>query len=217
MSDYQDDPQAERDAAEERLARIRGGGAAQPPEPEPEETHTVQSRAYQRGETREADYVDADDAEVVAAPGVMGRGPLALIGCLVLILLLIGGVLFALNSGALRSTSLPFFPTPTATLTPTPTPTPTPTVTPTPSPTPTPEVPFLALPPLDCAYGDIGVGCFDYCADPANAEECTDALDFVSAQDADAEYWLNCIAPGPGPNVGNPQVCLEEAWRLLNP
>lgn len=214
MSDYQDDPQAERDAADERLERILGGA---PPEPEPVEAHSVQSRAYLRGETADPATVDADEAEVFAAPGLAGRGPLALIGCLALVLIAIGAVLFALSSGMLRAGNLPFLPTATATLTPTPTPTATPTVTPTPSPTPTPEVPFLALPPLACAYTTQGIGCFEYCSDPANAEECSEARDFVSAQDADAEYWLNCISPGPGPNVGNPQVCLEEAWRLLNP
>jgi hypothetical protein len=91
-----------------------------------------------------------------------------------------------------------------------------PTTTVEPSATPTRVAPSLNLPPLTCIFQS-GPGCFDYCADPANQSECQAAYDFVEAQGADSALWISCIAPASGPNVGNPQDCLEQAWRSRNP
>jgi hypothetical protein len=144
-----------------------------------------------------------------------GRQAILVIGGVVAIGVVIVLVLFLISTmSAGGGISLPFLATATATPTATSTATPVPTETPTA--TPTKEAPALALPPLTCIFQS-GAGCFDYCQQPENEGECNSARDFVTAQGADPAIWLNCIASGPGPNTGNPQKCLEDAWRTNNP
>ena len=135
-------------------------------------------------------------------------GLLAIVGLLIVILLV------ASASGG--GFSLPSIFLPADTPTPTPTITPSPTATEEPTATPTQEVPRnLGLPPLECLY--TGSGCYDYCQDPANQTDCTGAREFLVRERVDPDTWFNCVAPGPGANVGNPQQCLEDAWRAANP
>jgi hypothetical protein len=135
-------------------------------------------------------------------------GLLGIVALLIIILLIAGA-----TSGNLNLPSL-FQPADTAT--PTPTITPSPTATEEPSPTPTQEVPRnLGLPPLECLY--TGPGCYDFCQDSENRLDCDGAREFLSRQRVDPDTWFDCVAPGPGANVGNPQECLEEAWRAANP
>jgi hypothetical protein len=103
-----------------------------------------------------------------------------------------------------------------ATETPVPTETATSTPEPTLTPTATKEAPALSLPPLTCIFQS-GQGCFDYCADDGNRSECNAARDFVEAQGVDPDFFFNCLSPGSGPNEGNPQTCLDDAWRERNP
>jgi hypothetical protein len=102
--------------------------------------------------------------------------------------------------------------TPTSTATPPATDTPTPTLTL----TPTRVAPQLALPPLTCIFQS-GAGCFDYCQIADNLSECNSAKSFVRAQGADPDVWFQCLSPGTGPNQGNPQDCLRQAWYAANP
>lgn len=228
MEDNPRNGSEERDAADERLRQIlEGGGQAPTPAPEsgrstvPLEDDLGESDAASRLRSRADAVREQISAEPRAQPraastGVpagRGRQGLLIIGGVVLIgivvVLLI--VLIAALSGGTPAFSFG------ATRTPTPTPTETPTPTPIATETPVPTVPApnLALPPLTCIFQS-GVGCYDYCQNAENAAECQSARDFVQAQNADPDQWLNCIAPGPGANVGNPQACLEEAWRALN-
>ncbi len=101
--------------------------------------------------------------------------------------------------------------TPTPTVTPPATETPTATLTL----TPTRVAPELALPPLTCIFQS-GAGCFDYCQQADNLSECNSAKSFVQAQGADPEVWFKCLSPGTGPNEGNPQDCLRQAWYAAN-
>jgi hypothetical protein len=136
-------------------------------------------------------------------------GGLVAVGILiVVVLVLVAGMVSGGGIG------IPLF----ATRTPTPTATPLATDTPTPTLTltPTRTAPNLALPPLTCIFQS-GTGCFDYCQEPANLNECNSARDFVRAQGADPEAWFRCLSPGPGPNQGNPQDCLRQAWYAANP
>ncbi len=219
----------ERDAAEDRLRRIREGGGAEPtPQPgrsvvpadeglgEPEELDRLRSRADAVREriAAEPEPRARPRGASTGAPAGRGRQGLLIIGGVVLIgiiVVLLIVLISALSGGG--GMALPFGATRTPTPTPTPTATPTPIATETP--TPTVPAPNLALPPLTCIFQS-GVGCYDYCQNAENAAECQSAKDFVRAQDADPDLWLNCIASGPGANSGNPQACLEEAWRSLN-
>ncbi len=218
----------ERREAEERLRRIRGEGrGSEVPSPrpssqafddplggEPEAAERVRARARAARAGLESEPEPRARPEPGRAAlgrsrsqqGILIIGGLVLLGIVIVVVLLLVSML---GGG-----TLPFGATATPTPTPTPTETPTPVATETP--TPTRPAPNLALPPLTCIFQS-GVGCFEYCQSPDNAAECNSAKAFVQAQNADPDLWLNCIAPGPGPNVGNPQACLEEAWRALNP
>jgi len=222
-------PSGEEETPEERIRRIREGGSAQPPsQPEPaiEEDPILSSgrasRSEQlrqeltgRGSQSAASQSGSRISSASTAPSNRGRQAIIVIGGVVAVGVLIVLVLFlisAMSGGG--GVSIPFLATATATPTATNTATPLPTETPTA--TPTKEAPALALPPLTCIFQS-GVGCFDYCQQPANEGECNSARDFVTAQGADPFVWLDCIASGPGPNTGNPQKCLEDAWRANNP
>lgn len=142
----------------------------------------------------------------------MGRRAGIVIGGLVLAGLLLVGVLMLLASmlgGGGSPLLAPLVPTATATLTLTPTV----TATPTASPTPTPEMPFIPLPPLACLT-DERISCYDYCNGADNAEECDESRALLQQYGVDFDYWLRCVAPGPGPNIGDPLDCLEDAWRV---
>lgn len=228
MARYDFESDDERDAAEERIRRIRGDQGQQPARPEPEprydavdEEPEAISRARGRAQAaREAlrDSAAGLDEPVVrqreprgrvAAPaaGQRSRQAFLIIGGLVVlgVLIVIFLIIFSSFSpgGGLLAPAAP-------TVTPSPTPTETPT--PTPEPTPTQAAPNLALPPLTCIFQS-GVGCFDFCQEPDNQDECQSASSFIGAQDANPDVFFECIAPGPGPNQGNAQDCLEEAWR----
>ncbi len=217
----------ERRAAEERIRRIRGEGEPPPSSPLPssrafDDSLDAESEAAERVRARARAARAALEPEPsprarpasrrVSAGGGRSQQGLLIIGGLVLIGIVIVVVLLLVSM--LGGGTLPFGATATPTSTPTPTETPTPIATETP--TPTRPAPNLALPPLTCIFQS-GVGCFEYCQSPDNAAECNSAKAFVRAQNADPDLWLSCIAPGPGPNVGNPQACLEDAWRSLNP
>lgn len=182
------------DRARARLRPSRAGlGAEQYPE-QPVEPSRV-SRGAAPARTQQA---------LIVIGGVVAVGVL-----LVVVLLLVAPLLSGQGGGI----TLPFFPT----ATPTPTITPTATVTPTITPTATKAAPStLSLPNLTCIYQS-GTGCFDYCADAANAAECKAARDFISAQGANPDVWFQCVSPSSGPNVGNPLECLRNAWRANNP
>lgn len=191
----------EPDEAQSRIDRIRGGSSQpapqQPAYDEPEPT----PRSSRAGQV-------ASQPSGGAARGGMGRGTQALlvIGGVVVIGILIVLALI-LISGPGSSISIFATETPTPTLTFTPTATSTPTATP----TPTPEPPELALPPFTCIFQS-GTGCSDYCSDAENADECDQARSFIENQGADFDVWIQCVAPSSGPNTGNPQDCLIEAW-----
>jgi hypothetical protein len=87
---------------------------------------------------------------------------------------------------------------------------------PTETPTPTRIAPVLNLPPLTCIFQS-GMGCYDYCNDSANNAECQAAWDFVEAQEADPDVFFQCLGTQPGPNTGDAEECLKEAWRADNP
>lgn len=220
-------PNGEEETPEERIRRIREGGAAEPaPQPPVEEEPVVSrgrpSRSEQlreeltgRGSQAASSRARTQPAAAGAPGANRGRQAVLVIGGVVAIGVLIVLVIFLI--GTMRGgggISLPFLATATSTPTATSTATPMPTETPTA--TATKEAPSLALPPLTCIFQS-GVGCFDYCQQAENETECNSARDFVSAQGADPAVWLECIASGPGPNTGNPQKCLEDAWRANNP
>ncbi|MBN1310850.1 MAG: hypothetical protein JXB30_05460 [Anaerolineae bacterium] len=189
-----DDPLGDSEALSRARARVRSSRASLGAE-EPAEDPFARSRARTPGRANQA---------LIVIGGVVGAGLLLVLVLVFIVPLLTGG------GGGL---SLPFL----ATATPTPTITPTPTATATATATPTKMAPStLSLPNLTCIYQS-DVGCYDYCNDPANADECQGAKDFVAAQGADPEVWLQCVAPGPGPNVGNELECLRDAWRANNP
>jgi hypothetical protein len=133
--------------------------------------------------------------------GIVGVGVL-----IVVIIVLAAG---ALGGNGIRLPGM-------ATATPTATATPIATETSIPSATPTKQAPNLALPPLTCIYQS-GGGCFDYCQQAGNASECNSARSFIEAQGADFDAWMRCVSPGSGPNTGNPQDCLRQAWYSNNP
>lgn len=219
-------PNGEEETPEDRIRRIREGGASQPP-PQPsidEEPIVSGGRASRSEQMRQeisgrgsrAAASQARQASTATAPASSrGRQAILVIGGVVAIGVVIVLVLFVISAMSRGGgISLPFLATATATPTATSTATPVPTETPTA--TATKEAPALALPPLTCIFQS-GVGCFDYCQQPENEGECNSARDFVAAQGADPAVWLDCIASGPGPNTGNPQKCLEDAWRSNNP
>lgn len=231
-NDPYNDAETERREAEERIRRIREDGQPAPAgggpaaggyeeggmgDVESEALARARARARSLGARLEEEKAPSPARAAVPRRGGIGRASQAfiVIGGVVAV-----GVVIVAIIALLASVSgdggivLPFLSTATPTATATPTETPTPPATETP--TPTKVAPNLALPPLTCIFQS-GIGCYDYCQDAANAAECQSAKAFVQAQNADPDFWLNCIAPGPGPNVGNPQRCLEDAWRKLNP
>lgn len=233
MSDMSEE---ERRAAEERIRRIREGSgqpasSSQPSgEVEPGlndssdalsqarsrvqaareslEVAEKQTRGGSRGSRRAQPSVAAGKRSL---QGMIVIGGVVVIGLLIVAIIIMLGNLLGGSGSPLGATA-------------TPEPSPTLLVTETPPPTEGPAASGssagdefeLALPPLTCIFQS-GVGCYDYCQDPANEAECDSARQFVRAQNADPDVWLNCVAPEPGPNVGNPQECLEEAWRANNP
>lgn len=205
----------ERDAAEDRIDRIRGRREGQrPARPDPDDLGGFDDDTdYARPRAERAVFTDDSDIYVVedeaAAPSSPMGGAFLLIGGLVIFGVAMVLLLMLFRGGSLSSI-LPVGPTATFTMTPTPTLTPTPTFTPTPAATPTPEVPFLPLPPLACAYN--ATDCAVYCQDAANAQECADSRAFVESEGADFDYWLSCLSEG----LGDPQTCMEEAWRTLH-
>lgn len=214
MADQFDDSQDEFEAAEDRIRSIREGGGA-------EDEGLGAAEAGGSRADRLRDSIDDEPQPRGGAPARRtttnrGRQAVIVIGGLVAIGILIVLIIFLASSLFGEGGGLPFL----ATATPTPTATSVPTATPTPTSTPTPtrEAPSdLALPPLSCIFSSEAGGCFDYCQNPDNQAECASARDFIEAQNADADYWFECVAPGPGPNEGNPNECLKEAWREANP
>jgi hypothetical protein len=143
-----------------------------------------------------------------------GPNPLVIIGGVVgaglIIVLLIVLASWFFNPNA-ANPLVPATETPTPTATPTETPVP-----PTPTPSPTPEPPDLEVPNLECIFNRNVGGCFDYCNDPANADQCQGARNFIDAQGADPDVFFQCLSPSSGANVGNAQQCLDEAWIANN-
>lgn len=216
----------EREAAQDRIDRIRGGGSPPPAAgrglgAEADAFGDLEgdaiSRVRERSRAARAALEDIEApsrARTPAGRGARGAAMIAgivVIGVVVIVVIILAAKLVGGGGGGL---SLPFLATDTPT--PTVTPTPTETALPTETATPTKEAPALALPPLTCIFQS-GEGCYDYCQNPDNAGECDSAKEFIRAQGADPDVWLECLAPGPGPNQGNPQQCLEDAWRANNP
>jgi hypothetical protein len=227
---FYDGNEEEKYEADDRIGRIVGGGGGgsgsqnystdasyDSSDPLGGSDALDRARSRLRGRGGQEQYADSDvtsKAQVRGLPQKSARGTQALIviggivalGVVVVLILFIAAPLLTGGGGA--GVQLPWVPTST--------PTPTPTPLPTPTPTPTKVAPALALPPLTCIFQS-GTGCFDYCANAANTAECNSAKDFVRAQGADPDVWLKCIAAVSGPNTGDPQKCLEDAWRASNP
>ena len=220
MSDNWDqNSEDEAAAAQDRINRIVGGGAARGGESGGQSESMGESEALRRMRERRGGAEAGGQAggsmptsrATGSRPGVRGQqaiviiGGVVVIGILIVLLLLV--VLPGVSGGDGPTINLPFLPT--ATFTPSSTPTVTPTATST--------VPPLSLPNLTCIFqGSVG-GCLDYCTNLANDAECDAARDVLERQSVDFDVWLHCVAPAPGPNVGNPQTCLEDAWRQSNP
>jgi hypothetical protein len=233
MSDMSEE---ERRAAEERIRRIREGGQAPAGgssgavEPELDDSSDTLSEARSRvraareslevaeQRTRSGGRGSQRRAQPSVAVGGRGRqgilviGGVVVIGILVVVIIIMLSTLLGGGGSPLAATATPE-PSATAPVTAT-------TAVPTDSSLPTGSStgggPELALPPLACLYQE-GVGCFDYCQDAAHEVDCDSARQFVRAQNADPDVWLNCVASEPGPNTGDPQQCLEEAWQANNP
>jgi len=228
------DSREERRAAEDRIRRIReGGGEPRPPaQPVDDEFDSLDddfvapSRAGQRTRPtrppRDRIETDWDTAPaprrgarprdpfdtVEPAPATRSRQGMMIVGGLVVLGVMI--VVFLLIISSFLGGGPPLLSRATETMTPTTEPTA--TVPPTAAPTVTAQAPNLALPPLTCIFQS-GVGCFDYCQAAENSAECQSARSFVSAQAADPDVFFSCLGTAPGPNQGNPQDCLEQAWR----
>jgi hypothetical protein len=215
---YHDDEASE---AQDRIERIRHGSKPQGGEEgglddslASEQIAQSRSRAQRVRETLGESSGTVSRREGAQSGTGMSPAMLFIVGLLGIVALLIVILLVASAGGG--GLSLPSFFEPPATETPTPTITPSPTATEEPSPTPTQEVPRnLGLPPLECLY--TGPGCYDFCQNSDNQADCEGAREFLSRQRVDPDTWFNCVAPGPGENVGNPQECLEDAWRAANP
>lgn len=223
MSDYFD-PEDEAAAAQDRIDRIRRGGSATPADVGGAEqgiddlSGDAVSRARARARTTRAalvgeEPIQARSRAAVSAPAGRGRqaiiviGGVVGIGVVVLVVVILATQLIGGGGPGLFVR---------ATATPTPTETPIPSPTPTETPTPTPKPPDLQLPGLGCYYQS-GVSCYDYCQLAENVDECDGAKRFVGAQGADPDVWFQCIAPGPGVVVDNPQQCLIDAWYAAHP
>jgi hypothetical protein len=229
MNDRNFNPDDEADAADRRIEDIVGGGRSAPARPEPAadfgddfETDSV-ARARSRATSTRSRLGASDEpsraqgrSTSMSAGGGTGAarnqkallfiGGLVGAGILVVLIIVFAAQMF----GGSGSGGLFGGPTATATATETP------VATETPIPTSTRVAPNLALPPLTCIFQS-GTGCSDYCAQPANASECSSAKDFIRAQSADPDEFFRCVSPGPGPNQGDPQACLRQAWYKANP
>lgn len=216
MSDNQNyDSEDEAAAAQDRISRIVGGGAASGGQASGQGEELGESEALRRMRERRGGMAQGGDVPRAsrasgARPAVKSQqaflviGGVVIIGILILLLLLV--VLPSLSGGG-ATINLPFVPTATFT----------PSATPTLTPTATSTVPPLSLPNLTCIFqGSVG-GCLDYCQNLANDAECDAARDVLERQGIDFDVWLHCVAPASGPNVGNPQTCLEDAWRQSHP
>ncbi len=218
---YNDDPLSEHEEADNRIQDIIKGSRQEarsaPADDLDDVDRAVAARAGSRSGRMGGRAEVTPPPRATVRPGGAGKRStqaIVFIGLMVgagvlivLVLLLVSGVLGGGNLlGGLFATA-----TPTATATPVATDTPIPTETPIPTITP----PALSLPPLTCIFQS-GTGCFDYCQQVANQSECNSARDFVRAQKADPDVWFNCLSPGPGPNQGNPQECLRQAWHAVN-
>lgn len=142
-----------------------------------------------------------------ARQAIIVIGGVLVLGVLVVVVLIVAASIASRGGGA-APIALPFFSTatPTSTATPLPTSTPTPTAT----------VPPLALPNLTCLV-QTTPGCLDYCQNIDNLKECDQARIQVEGEGADFTAFLKCLEPAPGANTGNPQTCLEAAYRAKNP
>lgn len=229
VNNFSNGGEEEREAAADRIRRIREGQSdvGLPSSAEDSDYDDVNdavarararvrsTRDTLRGEDVAEDPISrarvqpSSRSSRVAAPADRTRQAMMIVGGLVVLGVLIVIIMLVFSSFT-GGGGIPLINPPTATLTPTLTPTV--TLTPTPAPTATVAAPNLALPPLTCVFQS-GTGCFDYCQDAANADECASARSFISAQQADPDVFFSCLAPSSGPNQGNPQDCLEEAWR----
>ncbi|MGF1504349.1 MAG: hypothetical protein ACFB51_04320, partial [Anaerolineae bacterium] len=216
----------DRKEAEDRIARIRGGGQGAPAggrddvsddyDDYDDSTSDALSRARSRADPLRGPSRGGSRAErsqpAAPPPGrtAARRGPNAIVvvGGVVGLGLIIVLAILLVGQLAGGSSILPLGPTETPTPTATPTPVP-PTETPTA--TPTPDIPPLYAPPLTCIFQS-GIGCFDYCNDAENAGECEAAADFLEAQGVDAEQFFICLGTEPGANIGTTLVCLDEGW-----
>jgi hypothetical protein len=230
MNDPYNNPDNEADAADRRIENIVGGGRSAPrkpaPEPEPiadfEDDYENDSVARARSRANSARSrlgrsepppakAKGRSTSLGGQTGMMRNQKAllfiaALVGAGILVVLIIVFVAGMFNKGAGNIFSGP---TATPTVTETPQATPTPTKTP---PT-TLSVPTL----LTCIRPGATMGCTDFCQQAANAAECNSARSFITAQDADANFWFQCVSPGPGANQGDPYECLVEAWHKANP
>lgn len=219
-SNQYDDSEEEAQEAQDRINQILGGGSGTDSQQGYEEdplggTPRVQLRSRAARSALGVD--DRQQGQMPSRQGSGGRAPagrarqaLVVIGGIVALGVLVVAAIFGvamLNSRG-GSIALPFFPTATPTFTPTPLPTSTPT--------PTATVPPLQLPNLTCLV-QTTTGCLDYCQTLDNLKECDQARSQVEAQGADFTVFLKCVAPAPGPNTGNPQKCLEDAYRARHP
>ena len=219
-----DDGEEEAAEAQNRIDRILGGGgASQPQNPQqPQqdgsysddplggaprvELHSRAARSalgYDQPQGGQQSRQGQDKPSPRAQQAIMIVGGILVLGVVVVVVIIL--LASALKPGA-APIVLPFI----STATPTPTDTPTPTVTPTPEPT----LPPLSLPNLTCLVQS-QTGCLDYCQNVSNLQECDAARNTVETIDhADFTAFLKCLEPTTGPNTGNPQTCLENAYRV---
>ena len=223
-----DDSEEEAAEAQDRINQILGGGGSSQQnqqQPQQDESYSepytddplggtprveLRSRAARQALGYDDQQQSGQGRQRQRQPGAAPRaqqaivvvGGILAVGVVVVIVIILIANL-AKPGGA--PISLPF----SATATPTPTDTPTATITP----IPTPTIPPLQLPNLTCLVQS-QTGCLDYCQNVANLKECDQARDTVETQGADFTAFLKCLQPAAGPNTGNPQSCLETAYRV---
>jgi hypothetical protein len=219
-----DDGEEEAAEAQNRIDQILGGGGAgqQSPQQQPQQDASytddplggpprveLRSRAARSA----LGYDQPQAAQGRQRPRQSGPAPRAQQAILV-----VGGILalgvvvvvvIVLLASALKPGAAPIALPFVSTATPTPTETPTPTVTPTPEPT----IPPLQLPNLTCLVQS-QTGCLDYCQNTDNLTECAQAKAVVENEGGDFTAFLKCLEPVTGANTGNPQTCLENAYRI---
>jgi hypothetical protein len=220
MSDNQySNSEDEAAAAQDRINRIIGGGAQQQSDNSGYSEQLGESDALNRARSAGRDIgSNRDQSYDNRRPRRSGGASQAIvvIGGLVVFGILVVGVLFLatpLLRGDSAGFSIPFLATATPTYTPTPLATATPTITPTATKSPPQN---LEIPSLTCIFQS-GIGCSDYCKNPANAQECDGAKAKLERENIKFDLWLQCVAPGPGPNTGDANTCLGTAWLASNP